>query len=60
MARALPALLGLALAGCFHSGGAFVWVDAYVAPKPLKEYVIVSGDVLNVRVFQQENMSFVP
>ena len=45
-----------ALTGCPRPG-TFVWVDSYLGPKPSKEYVIVPGDTLNVRVFQQENMS---
>lgn len=50
--------LPLGLAACRHDPGVYVAADEYVAP-PLNEgeYVIRPGDVLNVRVFQQDNMS---
>lgn len=54
LALALWALL----TGCAGDPGRFVWVDEYRdAVSPPREYVIVAGDVLNVRVFQQDNMS---
>ncbi len=46
------------LAGCLHSNGSFVWVDDFKGARAAPTgYVIEPGDVLNVRVFQQENMS---
>lgn len=51
-------LLPLALTACRHDPGVFVGADEYVAPAVNEgEYVIRPGDVLNVRVFQQDNMS---
>jgi polysaccharide export outer membrane protein len=38
--------------------GKYVWVDDYHAPATSDQgYVIAPGDLLNVRVFEQENMS---
>jgi polysaccharide export outer membrane protein len=59
---ARAAWLGLALAlaftsGCYRPKGAFQTVDEYVPPVSVGEYVIMPGDVLQVRVFQQEAMS---
>ena len=54
----LAVLLALALSGCKHDPGVFIAVDDFVAPSMADvEYVIRPGDVLNVRVFQQDNMS---
>ena len=54
----LAVLLALALSGCKHDPGVFIAVDDFVAPSMNDvEYVIRPGDVLNVRVFQQDNMS---
>jgi polysaccharide export outer membrane protein len=52
------AALSLTLFGCRHDPGVYIRADEYVAP-PVNEgeYVIRPGDVLNVRVFQQDNMS---
>ncbi|MBS1152532.1 MAG: wza3 [Myxococcaceae bacterium] len=51
-------LLPLVLTACRHDPGVFVGADEYVAPSSSDgEYVIRPGDVLNVRVFQQDNMS---
>ena len=53
----LLVLVPLALAGCKHPG-VFIAVDDFNAPSMNDaEYVIRPGDVLNVRVFQQDNMS---
>ena len=50
--------LPLALTACRHDPGVYVGADEYVAPVVNEgEYVIRPGDVLNVRVFQQDNMS---
>lgn len=56
----LLAVAGLAVAlgaGCYRPSGAFMTVDEYVPPVSVGEYVIMPGDTLNVRVFQQEAMS---
>jgi polysaccharide biosynthesis/export protein len=55
----LLALAPLGLA-CAHKAGQFVWVDEYDAPPPSPPgagYRISAGDVLNVRVWDQESMS---
>ncbi|MHB8877314.1 MAG: polysaccharide biosynthesis/export family protein [Myxococcaceae bacterium] len=52
------ALLALCVFGCHKSPGVFLWVDEYVAPSDEGTgYSIHPGDMLNVRVFQQENIS---
>lgn len=43
--------------GCLHDSGRYVSIDDYQEPANEPEYVIKVGDMLNVRVFQQENMS---
>jgi len=53
--------VALGLTAC-TSVGSFVWADKYQGPPPDKApadsgYVIAPGDVLNVRVFDKENMS---
>ena len=54
----LVVLISAQLLGCKHSPGVYVGVDDFVAPALNdSEYVIRPGDVLNVRVFQQDNMS---
>ena len=51
-------LFPLALTACRHDPGVFLSADEYVAPAVNDgEYIIRPGDMLNVRVFQQENMS---
>lgn len=52
----LALALGFAT-GCYRPGGAFMTVDEYVPPVSVGEYVIMPGDTLSVRVFQQEAMS---
>ena len=55
--RLAAALLALAATACAPIGE-FVWADAYqAAARPEGEYQIAAGDVLNVRVYGQENMS---
>ncbi|MFZ5446249.1 MAG: polysaccharide biosynthesis/export family protein [Myxococcota bacterium] len=44
------------LAGCYTPRGAFLEVDAAIITEP-NEYVVAAGDVLQVRVFQQDSMS---
>jgi polysaccharide biosynthesis/export protein len=57
MKRVLITTLALLGGACRHDPGRYVWVDD-VAPVPTEgEYVIRSGDVVNVRVFGQESMS---
>jgi polysaccharide export outer membrane protein len=53
----LAGVLALA-AGCSHLGD-YVWVDDLKEPSASgeSEYLIAPGDVLNVRVFNQEGMS---
>jgi polysaccharide export outer membrane protein len=53
------ALLGAALVGGCGTTGPYVWVEAYKPPggQVAPGYTIVVGDVLNVRVWNQEAMS---
>jgi polysaccharide biosynthesis/export protein len=53
---ALAAVAALA-SGCAHDTGRYVSVDDYTEPSTEAEYVIKTGDMLFVRVFQQDNMS---
>lgn len=49
--------VAIALVGC-SSVGEYVWVDSIRDPGPAEtEYVIASGDILNIRVFGQEGVS---
>jgi polysaccharide export outer membrane protein len=43
------------LTGC--GGGRYVWVDEVQEPRAAGEYVIAQGDLVNVRVFNQDSMS---
>ncbi len=52
---ALGALVALPLAGC--GGAPYVWVEKLPEQHAAGEYVIAPGDVINVRVFNQDNMS---
>jgi polysaccharide export outer membrane protein len=52
---AASALAPAPLAGC--ATVPYVWIDDAPAPRAAEEYVIAPGDVLGVRVFNQENMS---
>jgi polysaccharide export outer membrane protein len=56
-ARALAALGLAALGACASSGGRFVWADKYVPPAAESGYAIAPGDVLNVRVWDNEKLS---
>ncbi|MCC6338320.1 MAG: polysaccharide biosynthesis/export family protein [Myxococcales bacterium] len=49
--------VGLSTTSCYRPKGAFRTVDDYLPPVSVGEYVIMPGDVLQVRVFQQEAMS---
>ncbi len=53
----LPALVAaVTLTGCYTPSGTFLPIEEYtLAPAP--QYVIAIGDVLQVRVFQQDNVS---
>lgn len=54
------AALGLAsVCACSATVGNYVWVDNYPAPPrtSIKEYVISPGDLLAIRVYNQEGMS---
>ncbi|HZZ84815.1 MAG TPA: polysaccharide biosynthesis/export family protein [Anaeromyxobacteraceae bacterium] len=54
----IATLFGL-LAGCSHVGGGYVWVDSYQDPAAARSenYVISAGDLINVRVFNQDGLS---
>lgn len=58
VARLLAFAAALAAGGC-ASAGAFVWVDGYAPPRASGEpvYVIKPNDLVDVRVFNQEQMS---
>lgn len=49
-------LMMLALSACYTPSGAFIPVSDFEAPDT-GEYLVLPGDVLQVRVFQQEAMS---
>src|SRR4051794_7331597 len=53
---AIIAALAVLGGACRHPG-VFVWVDDFQDAQPDGEYVIRQGDLVNVRVFGQENMS---
>jgi polysaccharide export outer membrane protein len=62
MKLAVPAALlvsALALSACGGRVGQYVWIDAYREPPPAAKpgYVITAGDVLAVRVWNQEAVS---
>lgn len=56
MNRALPTAMLLLLCACYTPRGAFIPVAEY-KPPAAGGYLVVPGDVLQVRVFQQEAMS---
>lgn len=56
MTRVLCFVSLVALAGCYTPRGAFIEVETANTPGA-GEYVISDGDVLQVRVFQQDSMS---
>jgi polysaccharide biosynthesis/export protein len=57
--RVLPrtplAMALMALTGC--SAGSYVWADQLREPHAPDEYVIAAGDVVGMRIFNQENMT---
>lgn len=54
--RALVLAVALAgLTGC--SAGTYVWAEELREPRPPNEYVIAVGDLIGMRVFNQENMT---
>ena len=56
--RALAGLLGTLALAC-ASPGRFIWVTEYKQPaaRSAEEYVIKPGDLVDVRVFEQDRMS---
>lgn len=52
-----PWAAALLFAGCAHDTGKYVSVEDYTEPSGEAEYVVKTGDMLHVRVFQQDNMS---
>jgi polysaccharide biosynthesis/export protein len=55
--RWMVAVTGVLLSACSHTGP-FVWADQYTAPDPnAPGYIIATGDLLAVRVWNQEGMS---
>ncbi len=52
----LVAFLFAATLGC-SGGGQYVWVNQLPPDQTADEYVIGAGDLLNVRVYNQENLS---
>lgn len=50
-------LLGLASTGACASGARFVWVDQYAQPTTNAEYVVTSGDMLAVQVWDNDKIS---
>src|SRR5437870_4323328 len=55
--RSFGALLAacLSLAGC--GGGRYVWADNLAQRDTPEEYVIAAGDLVSVRVFNQDHLS---
>lgn len=53
---AIFALAAVALTGCPKPLGQFVWVDEY-RPPPESEYLILPGDVLQIRVYKEDALS---
>lgn len=51
----IGALVALPLVGC--GGAPFVWINELPQQQTADEYVIAPGDMVGVRVFNQENMS---
>jgi len=47
----------LAAGACASSTGRYVWADRYVAPAAEPEYVVAPGDLLTVRVWDNEKLS---
>lgn len=56
----LAAAFAVAIAGCGHTSR-YVWIDdvsrAEIAEGASRDYVVASGDVLNVRVYNQDAIS---
>ena len=57
----LPMALSLVLTGCSGDIGSFTWVDevprAEIAAAAAGDYLIAEGDLLNVRVYNQDALS---
>jgi polysaccharide export outer membrane protein len=52
-----PPLVLLLLVACAAPAGNFVWVDRYPEPIGDPVYLLVPGDLVSVRVYNQEGMS---
>jgi protein involved in polysaccharide export with SLBB domain len=52
----LSTLILAAALGCSNLGQ-YVWADSLPDASPASEYVLASGDAINVRVFNQESIS---
>lgn len=53
-----PAAAALALAACASVQGSYVWIRDYAPPgDPAQGYTIAPGDLIEVRVFNQDSMS---
>jgi polysaccharide biosynthesis/export protein len=50
-------LMMMLVGGCYTPSGAFIPVSDFEAPSSGDQYLVLPGDVLQVRVFQQEAMS---
>lgn len=55
--RLKPALLAAAALAACGTRGAFIPVEEYPSPAPETEYRIAPGDILGVRVWNQDSMS---
>ena len=55
--RALLAVSLAAVGACASPTGRFVWIDNYSAPTTESGYVIAPGDLLNVRVWDNDKLS---
>lgn len=54
----IPSLAVLMFAGCVHNPGTYVWIDDFQEPpRQEADYVISTDDIVNIRVFGQDNMS---
>lgn len=54
--HALACLTALA-AACSHVGGSYIWINDYPVQSAANEYVIGSGDLLGIQVWDNQQMS---